>query len=518
MSRTRKAIISASFGYTQFALAMMSGILLVPLILSRLETRTYGLWLATGELLAYTAILDLGVFTVLPWMVAEADGRKDNDAIRSLIIRGLLIGLCVGLGFILVFAVLWWLTPSLLKLTELDRATLKGPLMLLVIATALVYPLKVFSATLVGLQDVAFNGVLVVVQLSLNIGLTLVLLLKGYGLYSLAAAAAIPQILTMGASGLRLRMIAPGLLKGWQWPSLSGLRLLFSQSLGVWLGGFGWQLAAASSGLIITYLGHPEWVPIYVCTAKLSQLLMQMCWMLPDSGLVGLAQLHGEGKMERVRYVVGTMLKLHLILSSAAACLILALNPLFVRLWVGTNLFGGLSLNALMAIGLIWLSWIHGLVGSTAVVGNRLRVGIATMLNGVLHVALALMLGARWGLKGIVVASLVSGTLTTLPLGSWLLKLSVGLDFRWTLRHIWLPWFIRVVPLLAIAAVLGSFYMSISFWLSVVLGMSLEIIYLWWMRPLYQSLPLDPRLRRWLVTFRLVPTTVTATPPMRGML
>jgi len=519
MSRTRKAIITASFGYTQFALAMASGLLLIPLILSRIETRIYGLWLATGELLAYAAILDLGVFAVLPWIAAEADGRKDYDAIRSLITRGLLIGVCMGVALILVFGLFWWLAPSLLKLTDIDRAALKDPLLLLIFVTALVYPLKVFSAVLVGLQDAAFNGALAVTQLSLSICLTLVLLLNGYGLYALAAAAAIPQLLTLTASLLRLKSKYSGLFKGWRWPGLSGIRALFGQSIGVWFGGFGWQLAAASSGLVITYLGHPEWVPIYVCTAKLSQLLLQMCWMLPDSGLVGLAQLHGEGKMERVRAVIGTMLRLHLILSSAAACLILALNPLFVRLWIGPDFFGGLWLNALLAISVIWLSWIHGLVGVTAVIGNRLRVGIATMLNGVLHVLLAVLAGMYWGLKGIVLAALISSALTTFPVGAWLLRLAVGVEFNWLMRKIWLPWFVRALPLLFAAGAFGVFYMRVSYWLDAIFGLALVFIYLWWMRPLYQNLPLDPRLRRWLVTFRLVPATAAVASSMsRGAL
>ncbi len=514
MSRTRKAIITAGFGYAQFALAMVSGILLIPFILTRIETRTYGLWLATGEFIAYAAILDLGVFGVLPWLVAEADGRKDRDALRSLIVRGLVIGLCVGLAFIALFGFMWSFAPGFLKLTDFDRSSLKGPLTLLALGTLLVYPLRAFNAVLIGLQDATFNGILTILRPTLSIVLTLVLLFNGYGLYALATAVVVPQIVTMIASLLRVIWIAPDLFKGWHLPSLTSIKLLFGQSVGVWLGGFGWQLVAASSGLVITYLGHPEWVPIYLCTSKVSQLLMQMCWMLPDSGLVGLAQLHGEGKMERVRSVIGTMLQLHLLLASGAACLVLAFNPLFVKLWVGVNFFGGLGLNALLAIGLIWLTWIHALVGTTAVIGNRLRVGIATILNGLLHVLLAVLLGSVWGLKGIVVASMASGALTTLPIGSWLLRLSVGLDFTRTLKRILVPWFVRAVPLLAIAGVFGTYFMIVSLWKGVLFVLLLGITYLWWMRPLYRNLPLNPRIRALLVTLRLVPSLANVTSPI----
>lgn len=505
MSRTRKAIITASFGYTQYALAMVSGILLIPLILNRVETRTYGLWLATGELLAYAAVLDLGVFGVLPWMIAEADGRKDRDGLRSLITRGLIIGICVGVAFILLFGLLWWFVPGLLKFTDADKINLKGPLMLLALGTLLVYPMRIFNAVLIGLQDAAFNGVLTVIQMTLSIVLTLGLLLKGYGLYALASAAVFPQILTMLASLLRVRLLAPDLFDGWRLPRLTSVRQLFSQSIGVWLGGYGWQLVAASSGLVISYLGHPEWVPIYVCTARLSQMLLQMSWILPDSGLVGLAQLHGEGKNDRVRYIIGTMLRLHLLLAGAAACVILSLNPLFVRSWVGVNFFGGFTLNALLAFGLIWLSLIHGLVCAISVIGNRLRVGMITMINGLLHITLAVILGSYWDLKGIVAATILSSTMTALPLGLLLLKRAVGLNWLWMLKTVCWPWAVRALPLIAIASVIGIYYGSIGLSITIVLAALLGIVFLWWMRPMYETLPIDPRFRRLLVAFRLLP-------------
>ena len=53
MSRTRKAALTASFSYVQFGLAFVSGIVMVPLILSKVGAQNYGLWLACGELLAY---------------------------------------------------------------------------------------------------------------------------------------------------------------------------------------------------------------------------------------------------------------------------------------------------------------------------------------------------------------------------------------------------------------------------------------------------------------------------------
>src|SRR5712664_4968554 len=88
MSRTRKAVILAGFTYAQLGLAMMSGLVLIPFVLSALGQRSYGLWLATGELLAYAGMLDFGVVAMLPWLIAQADGRRDVEQMRAILARG----------------------------------------------------------------------------------------------------------------------------------------------------------------------------------------------------------------------------------------------------------------------------------------------------------------------------------------------------------------------------------------------------------------------------------------------
>src|SRR4051812_50112613 len=80
MSRTHRASIAASFAYLQFALSIVVGLGLVPFVLHRVGERLYGYWLASGEVLAYAAMADLGVMGVVPWLIAEADGRSDRRA------------------------------------------------------------------------------------------------------------------------------------------------------------------------------------------------------------------------------------------------------------------------------------------------------------------------------------------------------------------------------------------------------------------------------------------------------
>ena len=69
-----------------------------------------------------------------------------------------------GVGLTLVALTAWRVVPGLLGLTKADVDGLTGPAIVIVAAMAVAYPLRVFGAALVGLQDVVFTGCLGVGQ------------------------------------------------------------------------------------------------------------------------------------------------------------------------------------------------------------------------------------------------------------------------------------------------------------------------------------------------------------------
>lgn len=505
MSRTRKAGIIATFSYLQFGLALISGIMLLPFILRHVGTQSYGLWLACGDLLAYSAMVDLGVLGVLPWLVAEKDGQGNRQGLRELLCNGLAVALFISILYVLVAVLLWLFASRIINLTEDQKGVLTGPLMLIVLVTAIAFPLRTFFTVLIGLQDAVFTGLLSVGQWALNITLIVTLLVKGYGLYSLAAAAAVPPLLLSALSLIRLKMIAPDLLTGWHRPSLSQMFYLISQGFGGWMGSFGWRMAAASNSIIIVSIGSPEMAVVYACTAKLGEILMQLSWQLSDSGLVGLAQLSGEGKQQRVREVVLAMLRILLIAAGGVAVIVIAFNPNFVSLWVGTDKFGGLTLNILLAAGVLGLSFAHGLLVPAAVLGRRLQVGLITLIQGGTNLALAVSLGHLLGLRGIAVASLCSNLILAVPFGIRVLKDVTQLSFADLSRATLLPWAVRFVVLLILSLLIGVWMPQKS--VALLLGMApiLGLLYVWHMRPLYVNLPLPLSVRPWLVRARLIP-------------
>ncbi|HEX6748137.1 MAG TPA: hypothetical protein VF092_12655 [Longimicrobium sp.] len=507
MSRTRRAGITAVFGYLQFALALVSGIVLVPFVLAHVPNDLYGVWLAFGELLAYSSMVDLGVVGVIPWLMAENDGRGDREAMRGLLAGGVLFSAAAAAAFGILAFVAFRLAPSVAHVTPAQHAAISGPLVFLVVAMAVGMPLRTFYAGIIGLQDVTFSGALSLVQVGLNVALTLGLLLGGFGLYALAAATALPGVVAGVASLARLRRVAPDLLHGWRLPSLAAMRTMTAQGFGSWTAGLGWRMVAASDSIIILSVLGPGAAVVYAMTFKLGTVAMQMSWQLPDSGLVGLAQLKGEGRPERVREVVVSLLRMILITSGGVACAIAAFNPSFVTLWVGPQRFGGFALNLMLALVVLSHSLAHGLFTTSATLGTRVQAGWASLLQGAVNLCAAILLGRLFGLAGIALAAVVSTAAVAYPAGVWMVCRTTGLPQRELWRRALRPWATRGGALLVLGTLVGL-AMRANVWLPLALAPVLALVYLWAMRPLYAGLPLPARVRPWLARLRLVPEEV----------
>ncbi|MGH9314769.1 MAG: hypothetical protein ACRD1S_16420 [Vicinamibacterales bacterium] len=502
MTRTRKAILTSGFGYLQFASAVVLGLVVMPIVLEQVDPRAYGLWLAAGELLGYLALADIGVFAVLPWTIAQAEGRRDRNEIRAFMSNGVAIGAALAAVTAAGVALVWFVAPGLVGLQPSDREIIGGPLAILVAATIASAPLAVFNAVLIGIQDVTWVGWTAVARSVATAALTVGLLAAGWGLLALSIGAAAPMVVLAVMNVVHVARTEPALVRAWPAPSFEQIRRLVTEGVGGWLGAFGWRLSAMSSSLVLAVTGRAEWIAIYACTAKTTQLLLQVSWIVPDSALVGLSQVHGEGRRERRREVVDALVTLYLILAGAAALVVLAVNPSFVRWWVGGSFYGGAILNVLLGAGLIVSSCAHAFAALGSALGRRRVIGAAGMVQGGVHLGLSAALALWLGLAGLAAAVIVSAAVTVLPIGLRTLGRAADVAPRRLVADIG-AWFWRAAPTLVVAAAIGA--ANVTLWMALAALGPLLLAYLWLTRSLYAGLPVPPRFKRLLSTIWLAP-------------
>jgi len=485
VSRTVRASIAAGFSYLHVGISVIAGLWLVPFTLHHVGARSYGLWLASGELLAYAGIAELGMLVTLPWLIAQADGQGDRARLRQLVSTG---AAAAGLSAALYGAlalVLWTQLPRIVKLAEAEQASVQGPLLIVAIAGCVSHPLRVFNAVLAGLQDVRYNGLITLTNWTIGFVLSVSLLSRGYGLYALAIAAVVPSLVTGVAGAIRLSILAPDLLRGWPRPSLLEIRRLFVEGLGAWLGGWGWRLVAASDSLVLAALGRPGQVAALACTSKLGQAMTQLSWIPCDNGLIGLAQLSAEGQARRLRDALVVMVRVYLTLAGAVACVIIAVNGAFVREWVGPGMFAGPVANVLIAALVVATTFGHAVAVVPSVLGRRLAIGVATMICGVLHLGLAWVLGSRFGITGVVAAGVVSHGVVFSALAWKPFAEATGTTEISLLSDVLVPWGGRMLPMLLLAFAVQRLVGTPPLPVTIATGGLVAATVLLYMRPLY---------------------------------
>jgi O-antigen/teichoic acid export membrane protein len=372
---------------------------------------------------------------------------------------------------------------------------------------------------LMGLQDVKFYGTLSSVNWAIDLAITVTLLLKGYGLYALALGAAVPSTIGVLVMFARVRAIAPDLMSGWPRPSGHEVARLFREGFGAWLGAWGWRLSAATDAIVLASLGNPVAITMLAMTSKLGQMLTQMSWVPGDSSLVGLAQLSGEQRPDRMRQAVAAIFRVYLALATAGTCVVLAVNGAFVRGWVGGHLFGGGRVNAVLATLIVVGTVTHGIATMTSVLGKRLHVGVATLVAGVAQVGLAVVLSRQFGVIGVPIAALLAHVCVLIPSLIPAFSDRTGLTPVRFARDVMRPWAVRSLPLMAICAFAGLVLYPVPMWDSFPLGGLTALLYLWLVRDLVLGYPpVAAMIRARLASVRLeglFPVTGPEHPPVR---
>src|ERR1700748_976255 len=78
------------FQYGYVITNIVNAIILLPFYLKRIDASTLGIWLATGNILAWMTLIDPGIGEVLQQKIAELKGKELKDQIEKTIGSGLI--------------------------------------------------------------------------------------------------------------------------------------------------------------------------------------------------------------------------------------------------------------------------------------------------------------------------------------------------------------------------------------------------------------------------------------------
>lgn len=437
MSRTTRLLHGVAFGYGNQVLVTLVGIWLTAFLLGNLGQADYGVWLVGTRILGYLLLLDIGVVALLPREVAFETGRAGGaDAatdLSGIVGRTARIVLWQMPVVAITAALVWLLLPA-------EWEALRQPLAVVLVVFVLTYPARLFQACLSGLQDLAYLGGTYSVTWLLGTGLTVALVLAGWGLYALAIGWAVSQGLSSAIWWVRLRRRFPNAVPR-RLPRISGAPLRDRLGRGLWISAaqVAQVLLQGTDLLIIGKLLGPTAVVPYFCTGKVLSVLANQPQLLAQAAQPALSELRTSADRHRLRQVCVALTRAILVLSGGVVCLVLLVNEGFVAWWVGAEQYGGFWLTLALVAGMLLRHWNMTTVYSLFALGHDKRISIAALADGAITVGASILLTQAYGLLGAALGTIAGVVLIGLPANLTLLAKETAASV-WELGlELW-PW------------------------------------------------------------------------------
>jgi O-antigen/teichoic acid export membrane protein len=417
MSRSKRFLGGLSIGYLYQAITLTAGLWLTPFLIRHIGKHDFGLWGLGAQLIYYLGLMDLGIVALLPREVAFATGRAITQSkppdLKKIIGESARVVL-VQTPLVALMAVCLWLFSS-----SSGWHQLRLPLAVIMAVYVLIFPARVLTATLDGLQDLSYIGTVQIVAWMANMIVMVFLVVQGWGLGALAAGSVILQALPAICAYIRLKRRFPDALPE-SLPHLSVAEILQYFRRSVWLSvaQIAQSLLSNTDYLVLGLVLNPETAVVYDCTRKLVSALANQPQLMMNLAGPAISELRATGDRSRLLTVSIGLTRLMMTASGMVACVVLAANERFVAIWLHATdvAFGGLTLTSLLVCAML-LRHLNGTTTAALICfGEERRISLTTLTDGVVTVASCILAIHFWGLSGAAIGSLIGVCFVSLPL------------------------------------------------------------------------------------------------------
>lgn len=403
---TQKASFTTIAYGLEYGAKIVVGLVLTPILVSRLGQALYGVFEMLGRLSSYVAPVSGRPPEALRLVVANRQAARDADAQRravggALMVWLLLLPLAAAAG-----AVLTWLAPTLVGVAPAAIAT--GTVRL---ACAALVGAVLLGGLLTVPESVLFGANLGYKRMELQAGLSVV---GGV----LTAAAAYAGLGLVGVSAAQLAVAALTGLCYWgiartyvTWfgatrPTRADLRALFAMSGWLSLGDMIAKLLLASDLVILGFMLSPSVVTTYVLTSYAARTAVNLHSAAVTAAMPGLGGLIGKRHYAWAALVRREIFALTWLFVTAAGATILLWNHAFVTLWVGGDQWAGTVVDLLIVGTAVQTAFIRtdsNIIDAALHPWRRVRIGaVAAVVSLVAMVALTRWLGLPGLCLGVV--------------------------------------------------------------------------------------------------------------------
>jgi O-antigen/teichoic acid export membrane protein len=321
---TRRASLNAVQSVLDYVARLAVGLVITPLLVSRLGRELFGVWEMINRLIAYMSAADgrptEALRLVIATKQAAADPMEHRRAVGSALVVWLLfLPLLAGVGSVLV-----WISPSVTKVAPALHTTVRlasaALLVSLLIASLSSVPESVLRGMNLGYKRMGFQAGLNVIGGVLTAGA----IVAGLGLVGVAGA----QVALAAITGLCFWILVKRYVAtfGVARPTRHDVRSLLGMSAWIAVGEVIAKVALASDVIVLGMVVSPSVVTTYVLTGYAGRIALGLHAFTTGAAMPGLGGVIGRGEYDRAAGLRQEIMNLTWLFSTAVGATILLWN------------------------------------------------------------------------------------------------------------------------------------------------------------------------------------------------
>ena len=392
--------------YSNMSLVFVSGLILVPTVVSNVPAELYSFWLSTLVLQAVLQNLDFALPVVVQQRLSAKFDDNNLSGLKITAVASIWSGLVVALVVLMIAETMLWITFTF---SFASSKVLQENYMVFALAifanTVNIFAFSI-SGVIIGLQSRIAQGLIALLSTSCLFFVTYITVLSGFGLIALPLGMLVSGII-IAAGGL---LYAYYRLRGL--PATS-LKIYYDESLTLFRVGKNLAFSRALIGsvnfidlLILKYFVSDQVLISYFLTKKAidisRDLLSQVLASIMTAG-TRLAQ-----KAKRLSVNAGQIPRGWMLITIALAIFcsggILIFNEGFVSIWIGVQYYQGTVVNTALALSFLFVVIGNSLVSLSLSLGHFSYVAALQLTQSLLCIVFSALFGMQFGLLGVIFA------------------------------------------------------------------------------------------------------------------
>lgn len=420
MSRLKNFSRNLATSYLQLGVNVVYSLASVPLILHWLPKAEFGLWAVLVQLMSYITLVDLGINQAIARFLVDHKDQKHQGEYGALVRTSLLVSVAQGLMVLIAVTLGSPLLADLMRIPPEYQATFITLMRIQGVIAAFMFCMNPLAMMLNAHQRMDIISRQTIFSLVVSLGLLVMFLIKGCGIYSFIYANAIVAVITPGQLFWHCRRLG-FIPRAGEWGKISWHQFkevcLYGKD--VFLLNLGIQLSINSQTIIISRTLGLEAAAAWSVGTKIFALMGRMQFQPYSAATAGLCEMVVRNETERLRSRFQNLVVLTASIGAFLGVSLALCNSLFIEVWTGGKI--------------VWSPWNDVLLGSwlffTAMqtthcnfVSVTKKIGAMRyvyFVEGFSFVTLSLLVGYRWELPGIIVCSLFCLILVPYQFGLW---------------------------------------------------------------------------------------------------